>query len=570
MSGPQIRLGGIDRGPFAVLVLGGAPLAAVMLGRIPWWGIALTASFSVAMVVVRVGERTPVRWCLDWGRYRVGRGSRARELNAPTDIRDFETTNGICGIQFGDPILVAMIQLAPDLDLPTVIADRTVYTEDKVAVNALLPMLEQYGIEFDIDIVTTGRRARASSGYSMLYDQLIGSQPVVGDRLTWLVVRMDQEHNLARLTRRGSCAAAAPRALAAAAYRIATRLRAYGVAAHVLPAAAMRDALRMLHAGVELSDLRETWTRLESTNPGRGVSSFAVDWSRLGAGGLDDCWSWDRGRTTVVISLSGRAAGPRGLVRFIGPTVDETPPVFLRPLVGRQSAALLATLPSTASARDLPTAPGLDTAPADVMSQLAVPIGPNGQILGVISGQPMHTFALPLFDPTRYNPQRRSVDIRAELPVAQQIILRAVVVGADVVIHSARPDRWRQLVAAVGDPDSLRLAPGPGEASEDVAVTPNATIAVYDQLPPGRSDAPTTLTINEPGEPRSRAVDLAIEQVDAHTVDIGIPMRTVRVDLIEPRGETRYFEPINTAAVNGERHRPPSLPAPPSVPTAGF
>ncbi|GAB2452718.1 type VII secretion protein EccE [Nocardia tengchongensis] len=570
MTGTRIGVAGIDRGPLAVLVVGGAPLLAAMLGRTPWWAIALTASLSLAMVSVRVGERTPVRWCLDWSSYRIGRRARARERNAASEIHDIHTANGTCGIRFGDPTLVAMIQLAPDLDLPTVIADRQVYTEDTVAVTALLPMLEQYGIEFDIDIVTTGRRARASNGYSMLYDQLIGSHPIVGDRLTWLVVRLDQEANLARLTQRAPCEISGPHTLAAAAHRIARRLREHGISAHVLPAAAMRDAIRMLHAGVELPDLHETWTHLDSTKPGRTVSSFAVDWNRLGEGGLDDCWSWDRGRTTLVVSLSGHARGPRGLVRFIGPDLAQAPPDYLRPLVGHQSTALLASLPTTTTVRDLPPDPHGGTAPTELLAELAVPIGPNGQILGAISGQPRHTLALPLFDPTRYNPRRRSIDVRAELPVAQQIVLRAMVVGADVVVHSARPHRWWQLVAAVGDPHSLRLAPGPGEEDDDATTAHSATIAVFDQLPPSSSDAPTTLTISEPGEPRRRSADLAIEQVDAHTVDVGIPMRTVRVDLIEPRGETRYVESTTTAAVTGETGEPSVRSTPPSAPIAAL
>src|SRR5690606_10230075 len=157
--------------------------------------------------------------------------------------------------------------------------------------------------------------------YSMLYDQLIGSHPVVGDRLTWLVVRLDQERNLRVLNRRGPCEVVAPKALAAAAHRIAGRLRERGIQAHALPAAALREATRLLHAGVELPDLRETWTRLESSAPGRCVTSFVIDWDRLDGAGLDDCWSWNSGRTTLVVSLTAER-GPRALVRFIGPAVE--------------------------------------------------------------------------------------------------------------------------------------------------------------------------------------------------------------------------------------------------------
>jgi hypothetical protein len=295
------------------------------------------------------------------------------------------------------------------------------------------------------------------------------------------------------------------------------------------------------------------------------VTSFLIDWTRLSGVSLDDCWTWNRGRTTLVVSLTGDTAGPRAIVRFIGPAVTTEPPDYLRPLGGDQSTALLASLPTGASVRALRGfESGADVAPDDVVSDLAIPIGPNGQILGAISGQPRHTLALPLFDPARYNPRKRTIDVHAILPVAQQIILRAMVVGADVEIHSARPDSWRQLVTAVGDSRSMRMA-DPGDrhtgGHDEAAETP-ATIAVFDHLPPRASRAHTTVTISEPGGPRRRAVDLAINQVSATAVDVSIPMRTVRVDLIEPRGETRYFDtvdgpPAHHAGASGTVVAPP-------------
>jgi hypothetical protein len=211
-----------------------------------------------------------------------------------------------------------------------------------------------------------------------------------------------------------------------------------------------------------------------------------------------------------------------------------------------QSTALLATLPSATSIRALPQHDsGSDVAPEELLDELAVAIGPSGQILGSISGQPRHTLALPLFDPARFNPQRRTIDVHAALPVAQQIVLRAMAVGADVEVHSARPDSWRQLVAAIGDAHSLRLAESAGSADglggEDDSTS--VTIAVFDQVPPRASAAHTTVTISDPGAPHRRTADLTIEQVGDATVDVSIPMRTVRVDLIEPHGETRYLQP---------------------------
>ncbi|WP_280230195.1 type VII secretion protein EccE [Nocardia cyriacigeorgica] len=548
MKFPSIRVGEVERGPFAFYAIGGSPGLVALWATTPWWASAVVVTVLLVTVTVRVNGRTAVRWLLDWTEYRFGRSRRARARTEMTEARDIEVAAGTCGIRESGNTLIAMIQLAPNLDLPTVIADRTIYTEDTVAVDALVPMLDQYGIAIDIDIVTTGQRIRPTGSYSMLYDQLIGTHAVVGNRMTWLVVRLDQERNLAALSKRGPCAVVAPKALATAAHRIAGRLRERGISAHALPAAALRDATRTLHAGVELTDLRESWRRLESPAPGRYVTSFLIDWTRLDGAGLDDCWAWNSGRTTLVVSL-GKGVEPRALVRFVGPAVTDSLPDYLRLVPGRQSTALMATLPGATSVRELPSdETGADILPEDLLNSLTIAIGPNGQILGAISGQPRHTLALALFDPARYNPRRRTIDVHAELSVAQQIVLRATVVGADVEIHTARPQRWRQLVAAVGDARSLRLADPDGAAAngngDSGADTAPATIAVFDQMPLRASSAPTTVTIADPGGPRRRTADLAIDQVSATAVEVSIPMRTVRVELIEPRGETRYFDPV--------------------------
>ncbi|MFE7801074.1 type VII secretion protein EccE [Nocardia sp. NPDC057440] len=545
MSFPSIRAAGVERGPFAAIVIVGSPFLVTLYARTPLWVGAVVVTVLLVTVTVRVNGRTGARWLLEWAEYRTKRTARARERAQLAEIRDVEAAAGLCGIHESGTTLVAMIQIAPNLDLPTVISERSLYTEDTMSVDMLVPMLDQYGIAVDIDIVTTGQRVRPNGSYSMLYDQLIGSHPVVGDRLTWLVVRLDQERNLSALARRGPCAVTGPKALATAAHRIAGRLRERGIEAQVLPASAVRDATRLLHGGVELSDLRETWRHLESSAPGRCVTSFLIDWTRLDGVGLDDCWTWNRGRTTLVVSLTDAGSGPRALVRFIGPAVTTEPPDYLRLLTGSQSVALMASLPTSTSIRTIRgDEAGSDIAPAELADELVVAIGPNGQILGSLSGQPRNTLALPLFDPARYNPRRRTIDVHALLPVAQQIVLRAMVVGADVEIHSARPQSWQQLVTAVGDSGSFRLVAqqGPGgPASDDDADSP-ATIAVFDHLPARASNAPTTVTISDPGAPRRRVVDLTISQVSATAVDVSIPMRTVRVDLIEPRGETRYFD----------------------------
>ncbi|MEV0032731.1 type VII secretion protein EccE [Nocardia sp. NPDC050793] len=556
----------LEPGPLGGAVILGSVLLAGSGGRVSWWITGALVTTVAAVVTVAVNERTIVRWIIDWAEYRWRRESRARARTATLEVSDVRVADGVCGVGDAGTILVAMIQLAPNLDLPTVITEESVYTEDTLPVSAVAAMLDQYGLTVDIDIVTTGQRIRSTGSYRMLYDQLIGPHPVVGNRSTWLVIRLDLDRNLAVLARRGPVTAVAPKALAAAAHRIAGRLRQRGVSALVLPATAMVEATRLLHAGVEISELRETWRGLTSTVPGRRVTSYALDWRDFGETTLEECWTWNSGHTTVVVSLTHHADGPRVLVRYIG--TDTTAPRYLKPLTGRQSTALLASLPTGESVRSLPQAMW-DSADRDAggLRELTITIGPNGQIFGAISGRPRHTLALPLYDPSHYQPQSRRIDVCAELPVAQQFVLRATVVGAQVEIHTDRPGRWEHLVAAVGDPHCLRLASAVEDERTDRSdaepQTDTATIAVFDHLPPRVSAAHTIMTVSEPGTDGPRPVDLTIHQVSPTTVDVGIPMRTVRVDLIEPRGETRYLEPVaeqNPGAI------PPSVAAVPDPP----
>ncbi|WP_306360027.1 type VII secretion protein EccE [Nocardia sp. CC227C] len=562
---------GAEPGPVAGAVFIAVLLVVVLSRTHPWWVAALVLVLWSTVVVVPVGQRTGYRWLRDWIGYRAGRSARSHELVRPKPVVDVRVAAGVCGIRRGDTSLIAMIQLAPNLDLPTIIGAGTTYTEDTVPVPVLAEMLDQYGITIDIDIVTTGRRVRSVGSYGMLYDQLIGTDPAVGDRLTWLVLRLDVERNLEPLARRGSAAAAAPKALASAAHRVAARLREIEIAAHPLPAEDMQAATRLLHTGFELTDLRESWRMLVGPVPTRHVTSYEIDLARIDDA-LDSCWTWHTGRTTLTVALTSRAGGSgtgaaedrevevRALARYVGPGPEVGRPGYLHPLTGRQGAALLASLP--VGGRDQlhrigrprrvdPVVWRVGAELEEAAARLRMPIGPSGQILGAISGRSEHNLALPLYDPVRYNQRRRTVDVHAELLIAQQIVLRTVAVGADVEIHSSRPAEWQHLVDAVGDPRSLRLSGAHGPIGARGGAEPGvgpATVAVFDQLVPDTTAAPTTIVINAPGGPRQRSADLSIDQTGEAAIDVGIPMHTVRIDLIAPIGEDRFLTGVDESA----------------------
>ncbi|MEU0541444.1 type VII secretion protein EccE [Nocardia sp. NPDC005978] len=565
MSAPVASLAGPEGTPLTVVLLGGSAAVTTLVNHVSWGLTAATVVVLVVVVTVRVRGRTTARWCWSTVEFGVRRGRRAHERRAAVSARDITVPAGTCGVIRSGTVLVSMIQLSPNLDLPTVISERSIYTEATIRADTLSEYCAQYGLKVDIDLVTTGRRIRQVGSYGDLYDQLIGARPVVGQRLAWLIVRLDLHDNLHHLRRRGPVAVAAPRALAVAAHRVAARLRARGIDAHPLPAEEIDHARDLLCEGIDPDRLHERWGRLDCATTGRSVRVYTGHRTHEPLD-LDSCWSHGNGFTTVVVSLAHHAA-PRVLVRYIDTHGTEnpwTPPAGLSLWTGRQSDAFMATLPAAATAHSLGPAhrAGTEHDPGE----LTIAIGPSGQVLGSISGRHEHSLALPLFDPVRYHPRHRTVDIHADLQIAQQILLRATVVGASVEVHTDRPDQWRPLITALGDERSLRLIVDNQTVAENGTESrAPATIAVFDRVSPRTSQAATTVTITAPDKPRRPSSDLAIEQVGDGAIELSIPSRTVRVDLIEPRGETRYVNARPTTAPPDSTESPVLTPAAPAL-----
>lgn len=81
--------------------------------------------------------------------------------------------------------------------------------------------------------------------------------------------------------------------------------------------------------------------------------------------------------------------------------------------------------------------------------------------------------AVPLWDQSG-SPKRRRIDARAA-SVARQLVLRAVVTGAVVAIHTDDRQRWDGLVATVNDDQRLFYATA-GARTSDVAVFDGRTV----------------------------------------------------------------------------------------------
>jgi hypothetical protein len=71
-----------------------------------------------------------------------------------------------------------------------------------------------------------------------------------------------------------------------------------------------------------------------------------------------------------------------------------------------------------------------------------------------------------------------TVVVRAELYVCQQVVLRAVAIGALVVVYTDRPHMWDVMVTSIGDANRIQFASGPG------FIDPRCTLAVVDGMQP--------------------------------------------------------------------------------------
>lgn len=130
------------------------------------------------------------------------------------------------------------------------------------------------------------------------------------------------------------------------------------------------------------------------------------------------------------------------------------------------------------------------------LADIAVPTAGCGQLIGAdATGRGI---AVPLIG----NGSRR-IDIISDLHLAQQVILRAIALGAGAVVHTARPWAWQNMVTNVGATHALSLASSVTHSSRNSVMTsrapnPAATVIVFDGVP---STAPpgsaTVITLHE-------------------------------------------------------------------------
>jgi hypothetical protein len=205
---------------------------------------------------------------------------------------------------------------------------------------------------------------------------------------------------------------------------------------------------------------------------------------------------------------------------------------------------------------------GTPTTALAAVASVKVPIGPSGQILGQLDEGTL--VAVPLWDQSG-NPKRQRIDARVGVAVARQLVLRAVVTGAVVAIHTDDRQRWQGLVATVNDDQRLFYATA-GARTCDIAVFDGRTVTTV----PAR----TVLRLLG-DEHAGGGADMTIVEGPGQVLDVTIAgSDPVTLWAIRTREEDRYLglgldqipQPRRQVSTAPALTRTPRRPAPPPEP----
>jgi type VII secretion protein EccE len=203
-----------------------------------------------------------------------------------------------------------------------------------------------------VDIVSVGTRDTVRGVRAAVQDDFgAGSDHRPPDvRSTWLILRMDPQHNVAAVAARESVACT----LAAATERLAHDLDGRCCAARMLTADEIIDVDDAVLGGLQPAHIRPFWRYLKT--PDGYVTSFWVSPSNITGEAIDELWISDADVTVVTIRLVARDAGA-DVSAWVRHHSDKRlrKEVWsgLNRLTGRQLGAVAASLPAPTSGRPL-------------------------------------------------------------------------------------------------------------------------------------------------------------------------------------------------------------------------
>ena len=265
--------------------------------------------------------------------------------------------------------LVAVIAVDGPADAPSGRHHRAMRS-GTLPVAAVAAGMRKFDVRLDaIDIVSV-RKRHVSEAADPSAPRTVDDCPAGIQHGTWLVLRMDPQHNVAAVATRDSVAST----LAAAVERLAGDLNGQGCAARPLTGDEFAEVDTAVAAGLQLTSTRPGWGHIKCLDG--YATSFWVSPRDITSETLDRLWLPDTEATVVTIRLTG-APGEAEVSAWVRYHSEERlgKDVWagLNRLIGRQFAAVQASLPAPA------TRPPL-VVPARALrdhEQLAVRVGPT-------------------------------------------------------------------------------------------------------------------------------------------------------------------------------------------------
>lgn len=526
-------------GLLVLQALTAAGLLIAQVLRVPsWQGAAVGAGIGLVLVVRRRGTSLPKLAWMRLGFVRQRRKRRkAKDLVEPFDVPMGDDAQ--IGFRWDGKTLLSLLKIEENPQAMTIMEPGTTVSGETVPVHELVECLQQFDITLEsIDVLSQGARSHGHSQVAAVYDAVLGPLPAIAQRSVWIAIRFDPSRCPAAVRRRGGGRAGILRSATAATRRVANRLTEVGIRSRILTASEISQAGNQLADGVKLATVEETW---RTCRDGRfRLRSFAIEPDMLTTAGLGLLWTVPSYSTTVSLSLRrpGDGHGPtqiRGLARF---DTHGRARIRLRGLThlrGYQYSALAASLPVPQPHRQIDRWAYLPEAAA--AEDLVVPASGCGQVIG--ADERGRAVALPLF-----GPQISHVEIVGTLHLVQQAVLRALALGAHVLVHSRRPGKWRQMVDEVDDQDLLWVSDF-NRGSMQAGADRNFSVEVFDGVvEQSVRVGVTTMTVHPPGTAVSPHADVALELLDPDTDTVKVSTRSgsSTVTMVATDEEMRYLK----------------------------
>jgi type VII secretion protein EccE len=338
---------------------------------VAWWvgvGVAAVVTIAVLLAYRRMTlASTLARWVWEWSGDPVATLSQGC-TPAIDHLRRFG--RDVVGVREYLGQLVAVIAVAEAENPPSGQHQRQKVPPATLSVAVVAAALRQFDVHLDaIDIVSVQKR-HVSEDADPPAPPTVDDRPAGIERGTWLVLRMDPQHNVAGVAARDSVAST----FAAAVERLAGDLNGRRCAARPLTADELAEVDTAVMAGLDSTRIRPGLRHLKHFDG--YATSFWVSPHDSTSETLDWLWEPDTDATVVTIRLTAAAgwAYVSAWVRYhSGERLGKEVWAGLNPLTGRQLAAVRASLPAPA------TRPPL-VVPAralDDRERLAVGVGPT-------------------------------------------------------------------------------------------------------------------------------------------------------------------------------------------------